>query len=204
MSSGSTTRIATRKQQKDAQNQVKSSKSQQTSKTTYLGLRTRSKNHLNTPSPGMKVMQTFKIFNDENSNPGSENNENFKNERTTSNETRLSVSTCQTDPASLPENKVPVSTKDFGVQVDMDLLCDTKDLDYYKKLADSRLRDIEKITDDLNSSNLKLEEMTETNENLVADNEKLVKKCEEYEEQLEFLCGQIEEQNLNENEDKNE
>jgi len=226
----------TRKQHKD--NQVKASKGQQTIST--VRLRTRSKNVMNTPSPrnhldpGEKLIQQAsflsKIYNDENSNPGSENNlttnsqsvTNNRSRRKSSNETRYSVSTCQSDPASLGEHlnsphadeklenlveKAEVETADFGVQVNFEDLDipdggEGKSLDYYKKLAESRLKDIEQITEDLNCSNVNLEEMSKVNESLVGENETLIKRCEEYEEQLEELVTIIENQSL-ENKDEN-
>jgi len=213
--------------------QSKTSKGQQTINT--VGLRTRSKNFMNTPSPrnhldpGEKLIQQAsflsKIYNDENSNPGSENNLNTNSQsvtsnrrRKSSNETRYSVSTCQSDPASLGEHlnsphadhheklenlveKAEVETADFGVQVNFEDLDipeggEGKSLDYYKKLAESRLKDIEQITEDLNSSNVNLEEMSKVNESLVGENETLIKRCEEYEEQLEELVTIIEKQSL--------
>lgn len=226
----------TRRSSKD--NQVKASKGQQTTFPT-IGLRTRSKNVMNTPSPrnhmdpGAKLVQQAsflsKIYHDENSNLGAENHvftqvkpESQRSRRKSSNETRYSVSTCQSDPASLGEMlKSPLSdtdnseqnlgqilmvnaevqTVDFGVQVnseDLDILDggEVKSLDYYKKLAASRLLDVERISEDLNSSNLDLEQMTKVNEGLVEENGKLITRCEEYEEQLEFLVNQVESQSL--------
>jgi len=174
---------------------------------------------------GAKIVQSFKIFHDENSNPGAENHvftqakpESQRSRRKSSSETRFSVSTCQSDPASLgemlksPDNSeqnlgrilmvdAEVQTVDFGVQVnseDLDILDggEVMSLDYYKKLAASRLLDVERISEDLNSSNLDLEQMTKVNEGLVEENGKLIARCDEYEEQLEFLVNQIESNSL--------
>jgi len=78
--------------------------------------------------PGAKLVQQAsflsKIYHDENSNPGAENHvftqvkpESQRSRRKSSNETRYSVSTCQSDPASLGEMlKSPLSDTDNSEQ----------------------------------------------------------------------------------------
>ena len=78
--------------------------------------------------PGAKLVQQAsflsKIYHDENSNLGAENHvftqvkpESQRSRRKSSNETRYSVSTCQSDPASLGEMlKSPLSDTDNSEQ----------------------------------------------------------------------------------------
>merc|ERR1711976_721834 len=215
MTMSSTASRTTRRQHKETTKIA--SKGQQTIPSVSklsMGLRTRSKNHENTPSPrnvdiGKKVVSSIKIWtDDENSNPGSELPPRTR--RKSSNETRISASTFQSETASLLEQQASPQagsrleqkvTVEIGVPVnseDLDILCDEEiqSVEYWKKKAQSTMKDLEKVSEELNTSNFNFEEMTKVNEGLVEENEKLVKRCDEYQEELEFLITQIEQQNV--------
>merc|ERR1712226_593349 len=173
-------------------------KEQKASQTIGSGLRTRSKNIKNSPSPrnltsdaGEKIAK-FVIYQDENSNTP------FENQNNSSNTAPRKISS---DVCSLPESESKSSQTamvDIGIQVcmdellDLDLTTEGHSLEYYKTLAQTRLSEVEELSERLNSSSIVHEQLEEVNRALVGENEKLIKNNEEYEEQVSFLVEECE------------
>jgi len=180
------------------------------------GLRLRSMNHRNTPSPktlsvenvGKKIVEIYRDQ-DENSNPPQESLEPVQIKSLSSTPRGPFLKQVSSKKAAVTqvqetiEKAVQVDHADFVIEQDIVKSEDEElSVDYYKKLAEERLRETENLSDQLNNTRHDLEEMTTVNTTLCEENEKLVKKCEDYEEQMEYLVGVIEKAGLTDDEEE--
>merc|ERR1712025_55070 len=131
------------------------------------GLRLRSNNARNTPSPtaslknknlSEKAGKIVKIFcdNDENSNPPFENREPQK--ETAKPKTEISQKITRIETASIG---IQVNQDDLDFAIEQD--AEEHSLQYYKQLAETRLKETEQLSDQLNTTANDLSEMTKVN-----------------------------------------